>query len=382
MLKRPLLPSIIKEVTGRISIADPSTTIENVQESARQKLKKFATRYMECMNILLKDATDARIRAIVNKQDLEGNTPLHCAVENWPQNIVKGLLRFGADLSIENNVERIPLRKIPKETIVQFLDEYCMKTDGLDVLDDEQEDDEEAYKNLLDDFEPRFMTNIVQSPITFDYELLTPTRYRSVENNDEVDTTPNPEMSVLTAISKSIKHRDLVTHPVLKSLVWIKWNLVSRYYSRKLRMDLMLTYFLTWYIFNQFGGLEWNARCEVSSVFSPEDENFCSHFKERYRNITNDFRYGEKENMTIIERMENYFVNFGIFGKCQYLDAAYLGFIPISFGLLYWMLKDMKRLFFSPNPYAHGGKPAPTNITFNSVILPLGLDIINILIIL
>ena len=345
---------------------------------------------MSCMNILLKDVSDDRIRNIINKQDEDGNTPLHYAVKIWPQNIVKDLLRFGADVSIKNKDDQIPLRKIPMETIVGFLDDHCMKTDGLVVLEEHEKDQDEAYTKLLDDYDPRFMTIYDKQKkysITFDYEFLTPTQYCGSNDKHDVDDAPQAETSVLTAISNSMKHQELLLHPVLKSFVWIKWNLISRYYSRNLRIELLLLYFLTWYIFSQFAGLEWQNRCEFQTTLSNDGTKFCDEIKRRHDEI-NTKKYGEKESMAVGERLGRFFAGraggnrAGTFGDtCMYTHGAYICFIPLSLFIFYWMFKDIKRLFFSPNPYAHGGKPSPKDITFYSTVVPIVLDLISFVLI-
>ena len=345
---------------------------------------------MSCMNILLKDVSDDRIRNIINKQDEDGNTPLHYAVKIWPQNIVKDLLRFGADVSIKNKDDQIPLRKIPMETIVGFLDDHCMKTDGLVVLEEHEKDQDEAYTKLLDDYDPRFMTIYDKQKkysITFDYEFLTPTQYCGSNDKHDVDDAPQAETSVLTAISNSMKHQELLLHPVLKSFVWIKWNLISRYYSRNLRIELLLLYFLTWYIFSQFAGLEWQNRCEFQTTLSNDGTKFCDEIKRRHDEI-NTKKYGEKESMAVGERLGRFFAGraggnrAGTFGDtCMYTHGAYICFIPLSLLIFYWMFKDIKRLFFSPNPYAHGGKPSPKDITFYSTVVPIVLDLISFVLI-
>ena len=379
VLKRPLLDVIIKRAHDSLAKMEESTNAEeDLRLSAKKELKSYMIKYTRCANLLLANEQDERIRKIVNKQDCFGNTPLHYANETWPQNVIKNLLKFGADVCIENDEKRIPLRRIPTETISEFLDEYCMKTDDLNVLDDEQEDDPDDYKKLLDEYEPRFMTNIGKAPVTFDYGILSPVAYTGKDAKKKDKNMPQSEISVLHQISQSDEHKWLVTHPVIKSFIWIKWNLVARYYSRKLRMDLLLTYFLTWYVFNHFGGFEWNVTCEVPSHFNISSENFCQDYRERYKNLTDWKKYAELEQMTIMQKTTKYLKEFGTFSKCMYLDTAYILFVPLAIGVVYWMANDIRRLFLSPNPYAHGGMPAPKKITCMSFILPLGMDIINL----
>ena len=71
-----------------------------------KELKSVIVRYYKCAKIILDENNSEPIqnglRHIINMQDLSGNTPLHLAAKDWPQRIVKSLLRFGADMSIQN----------------------------------------------------------------------------------------------------------------------------------------------------------------------------------------------------------------------------------------------------------------------------------------
>ena len=98
--------------------------LETEERSTKNELKKYVIRYMKSIQILLADEFDERIRKIINKRDMHGNTPLHYAVNNWPQNIIKDMMKLGADLSIENKGNQIPLKRLPKATISNFLDEH------------------------------------------------------------------------------------------------------------------------------------------------------------------------------------------------------------------------------------------------------------------
>ena len=362
----------------------------NKERSTRNELRKCVIRYMKCIQLLLQDEDDDRIRNIVNQPDRFGKTPLHYAVDRWPHYIVQDLLKFGADLNSVDNDGYIPLTRISPDTLMTFLDENCMRSDRYDALDDDEfygniddeasDGDTDLYQQLLDDYEPKLMTNIEQSPIEFDYCAITPSGYckggSDSQDVSEENQIVTPEMRVLTAISKSKKHKQIVTHPVIKSFVWIKWNMVSRYYHRDLRMNILLTYFLMWYILNQFGGLEFNNMCErmknVTSLVNQTD--ICRFFSTKL-----DETYANTSRMTPLEAISYHMDELRSHsGYCTYLDMNWLIFVPMSFGLMYFMLKDTKHLFFSKNNFAN----AVYKKTCTTVILPLGMDIINLSLIL
>ena len=81
-----------------------------------KRLQDIAIKYRECIKILLdldrfesknieikssKSETQInsryskQIRSIINDKDVDGNTPLHCAVLNWSEDVVKKLLALG-----------------------------------------------------------------------------------------------------------------------------------------------------------------------------------------------------------------------------------------------------------------------------------------------
>ena len=354
---------------------------------------------MKSIQELLSDEYDERIRKIINKRDKNGNTPLHYAVSNWPQKVVKDMLKLGADLSIANKAQRIPLEMLPKNTINEFLDDHCMSSDGFDALDDDEyyygsnddekgnEDDDRFYKELLDDYDPKFMTNIVQSPITFKYDLLSPTPYikrdlSSNESKPDINYSTPSEMSVLNALCNSKEHRELVTHPVITSFVLLKWKLVNKCYNRNMRMNVLLVYCLTWYIYYRFGGLEWNSKCEMQSAsLASNNLNFtayCQLHMEEYLNLTKNEKYGELENMHFKERWR-YYID-GIYaeeGICLYTDFFYIFFAIISVALIILMVKDTIRDFFPKASRKKGNQVQ--KIRCMSYIVPVGIDSINII---
>ena len=71
------------------------------------KMKKNIVRYYKCAKILLSEDNaneiKCKLQCIINKQNSDGCTPLHIASQEWPQTIVKSLLKCGADLSIRDN---------------------------------------------------------------------------------------------------------------------------------------------------------------------------------------------------------------------------------------------------------------------------------------
>ena len=321
-------------------------------------------------------------------QDLSGNTPLHLAAKDWPQRIVKSLLRFGADMSIKNEENKRPLKKISENVILDVLNSHFMQStsnmvDVDDTNSNDEQDNEDAnlYRELLEDYEPRHMTNIGNSPVKFDYELLAPTRYFITEKEDmnalslnDTTSSGQPEMTVLAEISESTSHQKVIQHPLVKSFVWLKWLKCYRYYNRELRTDLLMTVFLTMYLLQQFGGEEWNNKCknygtvlsgrESSPKFDNttwKDNQFCDYFNppKSLNNNRHHHHYGELEGMSIIDRSRYYFQHFvgsvdGTDGwdiHCKYTRPHYLIYVLIAIALTYWMWRDVKLMLSSKNPF-------------------------------
>ena len=164
----------------------------------------------------------------------------------------------------------MPLTRIPKETLKDFMDDYCITVDDLhddDSDDDYGDKDPGADDNdLLDEYDPSFFTNTSDLPVQFNYRFLAPTfNHRSmIDKNKSIKDEVVPEMDVLYHITHSKRHHTLVTHPVIKSYIWLKWKLISKLFHRNLRMRCYYVFVLTWFLLSQFGGVAWRQN-ECSS---------------------------------------------------------------------------------------------------------------------
>ena len=391
-------------------------------KNLKKEVKDCIIKYYRCAEALFFDKKSQPIenflRNIINKKDREDKTPLHYAVKYWPQSIVHHLLKWGADLSIKNENQKIPLKRVLKSTLLDVLNNHCMKSDGIISLDDDEQDpgsqdnendeNEKIYKKLLDEYEPRFMTNIGNSPVIFDYELLAPTPYIDPDQKDTeggITTKAQPEMAVLSEISRSPKHRDVIKHPVIKSFIWMKWCRISRYYHRDLRAELLLLWFLTWYIFIQFGGLEWTHTCMFDKEPDPdhtaklfkaatEVDSFCkvNRLKLDKRKLTDEHEYGQLQRLSFGQSVSHYLESFSRHFEvgggekvhhhatiCLYAKPFYIMFAFMAGALLFWIFSDVKSMYNSPNPDERRHKQ---NNVFMSNVVPLGRDIGTLLIIL
>ena len=279
---------------------------KSIKTELRSKIQSKINDYIRSIDVLVNDADVNHLRdlrTIVNRKNKRpGKTPLHFAVDSWPQAIVKSLLNLGADVSMTyKNLEPI-LTQIPVETVSEYLSESCMSVEGFeedtdDEYDSNDEEDEEDVKNFKRDIgecSPAFMDTVRDSNVTFNFRFLLPSdsllqmtspsskskRKETIKRGEseelldpekldkifedrkrKLDFTraPIPEMQILECITDSKKHKSLLTHPVIKSFVHLKWKKISPLYERNFKFNLIFVYCITWYIFNQFGGLELNS---------------------------------------------------------------------------------------------------------------------------
>ena len=145
-------------------------TYQNMVDMKNERLQEIATRYRECIKVLLdldrfddkepiSNSYPQQIRSIVNDKDIDGNTPLHCAVLNWSEDVVKKLLSLGANASIKNDHNEIPLTRISRTAFEDFLNKQCIIVEGFDASDDEVEEDSdvEEESKVTQDYNPAFM---------------------------------------------------------------------------------------------------------------------------------------------------------------------------------------------------------------------------------
>ena len=263
---------------------------------------------------------------------------------------------------------------------------------------DERNERKKVWKNLVENYEPRFMTYIGHSPVTFDYELLAPKRY---DNPDQLNAISNgstasnnirfpiqPEMEVLSQLCESKSHQNLIKHPVVKSWVWLKWSRVCKYYHKNLRLDFLLMWFMTWYVVQTFGGFEWNNICATHDERHKNDRNlrnpdwnwsnytseqFCEFYDQ---NLTSQFistPYGYLESLYFIDRIQ-YHWNYLFKNKhrsCMYMNRFYVVYCFIALVMIYTMVVDAVKMFKSPNPYKRR-RARKSNIFFTRVVPVLG----------
>ena len=90
-----------------------------------------------------------------------------------------------------------------------------------------------------------------------------------------------------------------VTHPVVTSFLWLKWQRIRRFFNLNLRFYTLFVACLTWYIFARFAGHAWNGRfirLDESVILEGENStkkvDFCSDISDDERGQRIGFWYG------------------------------------------------------------------------------------------
>ena len=316
----------LAELTKKRQQLNTNSTKQDIQSIKRQ-WKILNTGYLKSIQMILWNRFHIFNSDMINQQDNNGNTALHYAVLNWPQPIIRRLLELGACISTSNNFGETPLKRITPETLECFMGEFCIQTDNFD--DDDDDDDSESTNMDESINDPAFSTNIRQSPLTFNYHCLSPyNKVRGISHTGDQkrvdvfedeelqneDSFVLPEMDALLQLSESKNHRYLLTHPLIKSYIWMKWKLINQFFHRDIRLRFNLIFCLTWYIFSNYGGHDYNQKClfeptvnlsifclNIHGIQISEDHPFIAakHIdnlvssNETYKNITKNSNFEE-----------------------------------------------------------------------------------------
>ena len=222
-----------------------------------------------------------QLRSVLNKANSDGNTPLHIAVKNQlPAFEIETLLKLGACVTLKNKDGDAPLARIPFETLEKFLDDQmkgAAKYETVPRMPDymdaqklcdcnlkNQPLDVDKYKKIPDVEVAKinFQNELENADVIFSYKLLKPFQ-KPVQRSQwmkEEEQMPVPSMKILQVIAKSPKHQALITHPVIRSYVWLKESFMLNRVNHSLRKELTYAYLLTWQFFHQFGGKNWGEK--------------------------------------------------------------------------------------------------------------------------
>merc|ERR1719341_132698 len=191
--------------------------------------------YSACLELILAQSQAA---ALVNCQDVLGNTALHYATQFWGQDTVARLLALGANIGLKNKSGEAPIAGILPSTMEAFLNTSCLKSEGNPTNQD--------FK------------------ITFDYSFLAPPRAKELEEivgkeEKSESHAQAPETDVLWYMARSRDHRHLLKHPVITSFLALKWSRINYHYNANIICFALFVAILTAYIFTNYGGFSLNV---------------------------------------------------------------------------------------------------------------------------
>ena len=264
--------------------ADFSVVERATQESVLHHILKIkkdpeeTEKYEKCLNLIL-ECEDTRVQKellkVINHKDITHNVPLHYSTNLWPQRVTRKLLDRGANIGVKNVWDELPISKIMPETMKDFLDEKCLQSNGHPVTS-------------------------ADLKLTFDYSFLAPpideVHGEDLSDSDQqelIDKQALPETECLWYMGQSKIHRHLLTHPVVTSFLWLKWQKIRGYFNRNLRFYFLFVTTLTWYIFARYGGVSTRLSNQANQTLTEElnKNGFCSELSDRSYEMKGGFWY-------------------------------------------------------------------------------------------
>ena len=227
--RRTLLHEVVRRSSAKLDTGDT----ENVD-------------YEECIKILLEEnrsfgrktkSSMAKLsERIINFRDSNGETVLHYATQQPNQEIIKLLLRHGANMGVKNNEGKAPVSRILPSTLDEFFNE-CLMPSGI-ITDDK--------------FKLTFNYHFLAPPL-LDAEILQEFETKKDLENPDV-AQPRPETEALWYMSESSQHRALLKHPLIASFLWMKWQRIRSFYYFGLVFYFLFVALLTLLIMLEYGG--------------------------------------------------------------------------------------------------------------------------------
>jgi len=202
--------------------------------------------YAQCLKLLFDEKKGARQKLslskhterIINFHDAHGETALHYATQQPDQELIKLLLKHGANMGVQNNEGKSPVNRILPDTLKEFLDS-CLEPEGI-ITDDE--------------FKLTFNYNFLAPPL-LDSEILEDFETKQSLDIEKRETQiARPETEALWYMSESKQHRPLLKHPLISSFLWMKWQRIRSFYYLGLVFYLLYVFFLTSLILLDYGG--------------------------------------------------------------------------------------------------------------------------------
>eukprot|EP00092_Neocalanus_flemingeri_P015698 GFUD01016992.1.p1 GENE.GFUD01016992.1~~GFUD01016992.1.p1 ORF type:complete len:970 (+),score=249.34 GFUD01016992.1:268-3177(+) len=202
--------------------------------------------YEECLKLLFDEKKRVRRKfslskhteRIINFRDAHGETALHYATQQPNQELIKLLLKHGANMGVKNSDGKSPVNRILPTTLEEFFNS-CLEPKGI-ITDDE--------------FKLTFDYNFLAPPL-LDTEILEEFEAKKSIDIEKTDIqNARPETEALWYMSESKQHRLLLKHPLISSFLWMKWQRIRSFYYFGLLFYFLFVVFLTTLIMLDYGG--------------------------------------------------------------------------------------------------------------------------------
>jgi len=202
--------------------------------------------YEECLKLLFDEKRGVKPKVnilkhterIINFRDAYGETALHYATQQPDQELIKLLLKHGANLGVKNNEGKSPVNRILPSTLNDFFND-CIESKDL-ITDDE--------------FKMTFNYKFLAPPL-LDTEILEEFEAKKLIDVEKKDVrNARPETEALWYMSESKQHRPLLKHPLISSFLWMKWQRIRSFYYLGLVFWFLFVACLTTLIIFDYGG--------------------------------------------------------------------------------------------------------------------------------
>lgn len=202
--------------------------------------------YEECLKLLFDEKKGVKTKCciskhterIINFKDAHGETALHYATQQPDQELIKLLLKHGANMGVKNNEGKTPVNRILPSTLNDFFND-SIHPQGI-ITDDE--------------FKMTFNYNFLAPPL-LDTEILEEfDAKKSIDIEKKDQRNARPETEALWYMSESKQHRPLLKHPLISSFLWMKWQRIRSFYYLGLVFWFIFVACLTTLIILEYGG--------------------------------------------------------------------------------------------------------------------------------
>ncbi|XP_046809879.1 transient receptor potential cation channel protein painless-like [Lucilia cuprina] len=184
--------------------------------------------YWDCFELLLDSP-----KIDINSVDQHKRTALHYAIEYQKDELIKALLRKGAYINVGKGEHELPLNSLMPSLLEEHLDD-CISSNNLNMGEKEYEI-KISFKN--------FITSQQKSEKKLK-EVLTP----------------------IKCMAKSKEHCYLLQHPVISSILYLKWQKVSQIFYINLLLSLFYIASIITYIILNFQGYKHEMVLKITYI--------------------------------------------------------------------------------------------------------------------